>query len=296
MKLTYEKINNYVVVDLETTGLSANWDEIIEMAILKIENGVIVDSYSTLIKPNNEINEYVTELTGITNEMVKDAPLIKDVLPQFIKSLENQVIIGHNVNFDINFLKRYCFFSDIKLHIDQYCDTLFLSRRLIKHLDHYRLKDLVEYFNIEKGIEHRSLNDCLNTYKVYEQLKLLIPSDGIHTNKNKKSHSLKELKSVEGYIDEDCIFYNMNCVFTGALDKMVRKEAAQIVLNIGGHVEDVVTKKTNFLILGNNDYCTTLKGGKSSKQKKAESLKLKGQDIQIITENEFLSALGIDND
>jgi len=71
------------------------------------------------------------------------------------------------------------------------------------------------------------------------------------------------------------------------LEKMQRKEAMQLVVDLGGHVGDSVTKKTNYLILGNNDYCPTIKEGKSSKQKKAETLKLSGQDIEIISEDVF---------
>ena len=77
------------------------------------------------------------------------------------------------------------------------------------------------------------------------------------------------------------------CVFTGALEKMLRKDAMQLIANLGGINGDSVTSKTNFLILGNNDYCASIKDGKSSKHKKAEQLILKGQDIQIIPETVF---------
>lgn len=80
-------------------------------------------------------------------------------------------------------------------------------------------------------------------------------------------------------------------MFTGKLERYTRKEAMQIVANLGGINEDGVTKKTNFLILGNNDYCSTIKDGKSSKQKKAEKYKVAGQDILIVPEDEFYTML-----
>ena len=83
----------------------------------------------------------------------------------------------------------------------------------------------------------------------------------------------------------------MTCVFTGTLEKMTRREAMQAVVDVGGSVGDNVTKDTNFLILGNNDYCKTIKDGKSTKQKKAEALMLKGNDIAIIPENVFYEML-----
>ncbi len=87
--------------------------------------------------------------------------------------------------------------------------------------------------------------------------------------------------------DETHPLYNKTCVFTGVLEKVDRKQAMQIVANLGGICGDSVTSKTNYLILGNNDYCRSIKDGKSSKQKKAEILKLKGNDIEIIPENVF---------
>lgn len=77
------------------------------------------------------------------------------------------------------------------------------------------------------------------------------------------------------------------CVFTGTLERMTRKEVMQIVVDLGGINGNSVTAKTNYLILGNNDYCPLIKDGKSNKQKKAEELKLKGKDIEILTENVF---------
>ena len=81
--------------------------------------------------------------------------------------------------------------------------------------------------------------------------------------------------------------YGKVCVFTGKLELMSREQAAQLVVNLGGTCGNGVTKKTNYLILGNNDYCSTIKDGKSSKQKKAEQLILSGQDLQIIPEDVF---------
>ena len=77
--------------------------------------------------------------------------------------------------------------------------------------------------------------------------------------------------------------------------KMTRKDAAQLVLNIGGFVDNSVTKRTNLLILGNNDYCSSIKGGKSSKQRKAEDYILRGQDLQIIPESLFYELIGLEN-
>lgn len=88
--------------------------------------------------------------------------------------------------------------------------------------------------------------------------------------------------------------YHSVCVFTGTLEKMTRREAMQIVKDLGGECGDSVTKKTNYLVLGNNDFCKTIKGGKSNKQKKAEKLKLEGIDINVISESVFYEMAGIE--
>ena len=95
--------NNYVVFDIETTGLDPEFDEIIEIGAVKIKDGIKIDTFNSLIKPEYEIDEFITELTGITNEMVENAPSIDEVLPKFMDFIKDYIIIGHNVNFDINF-------------------------------------------------------------------------------------------------------------------------------------------------------------------------------------------------
>ena len=103
-KLTREWLDNYVVIDIETTGLTPLYDEIIEFAAIKIENDSIVDSYSTLIKPSQPISSFITSLTGITNELVENAPKIENVIDNIISFIADKTIVGHNVSFDINFL------------------------------------------------------------------------------------------------------------------------------------------------------------------------------------------------
>lgn len=98
---------------------------------------------------------------------------------------------------------------------------------------------------------------------------------------------LTKISSDKTEFDETHPLYGKFCVFTGKLDKMTRTEAAQIVVNFGGICENTVTKKTNYLILGNTDYSKNIKDGKSAKQKKAEQYRLEGQDIVVIPESTF---------
>ena len=122
---------SYVVIDIETTGLSPVYDEIIEVGAIKIQNGQIIDTFESLIKPSfkpwgNYIDEFIEELTGITNEMLADAPDVLDIFPKFLEFIDDNIIIGHNVNFDINFQWQYLYNS-----------YSYLGLRTSQHLYHF---------------------------------------------------------------------------------------------------------------------------------------------------------------
>lgn len=294
-KSTIDLLSDYIIFDIETTGLDSSYDEIIEIGAIKVKNNKIVSKFNSLVKPKNEIDEYITELTGITNEMVKDAPTIEEILPDFMNYIGNDILIGHNVNFDINFIYDNLYRNKFDVLTNDFIDTMRISRKLLPELPHHRLIDLAKYFKIDSTNNHRSLKDCEITMNVYENLKeiALQKYDNVDEFKNafkkhkKEGLRAKDIVSTNTEFDVDNLFYDKYVAITGTLEKMLRKEAMQIIVDLGGHCEDGVTKKTNFLILGNNDYNPILRGKKSSKLIKAETLKLEGKDIEIISENVF---------
>ncbi|MBS4457019.1 exonuclease domain-containing protein [Tuanshanicoccus lijuaniae] len=290
---TKQIINDYCVLDTETTGLSSYYDEVIEIGILKIRNNEIVERYSQLIKPKYEIDSFITCLTGITNDMVKDMPSIDSVMQDVLSFIGDDVIIGHNTSFDIRFLNAG---FNTELH-NKYMDTMQFARKLFPELKHHRLSDLTTYLGLSNN-EHRSIADCIATKELYDSIKDTMNKRGVEIKDlwvksvhGGKGIDIKSIQPTEIEIDEDNFFYNRHVVFTGKLEKMIRKDAMQIVVNLGGILDNNVTKSTNYLILGNNDYNAILKGGKSFKHKKAEKLKLDGQDIEIIDEFTFYDLL-----
>lgn len=295
---------NYSILDLETTGLDPKYDEIIEIGIIKVRNNKIVDKYQTLVQPNttyiddedNEIyiDEFIEELTGITNEMLEDAPKIEEVIENAMNFISEDIIVGHNVNFDINFLydaiKKY---NDTDLSND-FLDLMKMARRAIKEINHHRLTDIAAFFEYDYEA-HRALEDCKATYDLLNHLIDYIEENQLDVSDAAiKSHSkldLRTLKSETLEVDTENYFYNKNICFTGKLEHFVRKDAAQICVNLGAHCENNVTKKTDVLVLGNFDYNATVKNNKSTKLKKAEGLKLEGQDIEIMSEDVFLDQI-----
>lgn len=157
-------LKNYVVLDLETTGLSKKEDKIIEIGILKVKNDEIVDKYSTLINPEVNIDNEIQNLTGITNEMVKNKPLINEIKNDVLDFIGKSTIIGHNTSFDIGFIEEN--FGKIE---NNYIDTVQFSRKLFDTKNH-KLSTLREYLNLNIN-SHRSIDDCVTTKELYDCIK-----------------------------------------------------------------------------------------------------------------------------
>ena len=288
-KSLLKKSADFTAIDLETTGLSSTFDSIIELAAIKYRDGKPVEQFEQLVDPGVEVDAFITELTGITNEMLNGQPSIKEALPGFLSFIGDDLIVGHNVNFDINFLYDNCEESGLPPVANDFVDTMRIAKRLHKDWPNHKLDTMIDRLGIGGRGYHRAVNDAALTADSY----LLLTADPNFDFAMKPAGEVKakDIVAQEGFLNEDSPIFGKVCVFTGALENFTRKEAMQIVTNIGEICGDGVTKKTNFLILGNNDYCTTIKDGKSTKQKKAEKLILEGADLQIIPENAFLEMI-----
>jgi exonuclease, DNA polymerase III, epsilon subunit family len=290
--------DDYIVVDFETTGLDPRECEIIEIGAIKIEKGRETERFYTLIQPYGYLDPFITSLTGITEDDLKNQPYIESVWGDFLAFLGDNIVVGHNANFDINFAYETSKeVLSVPFKNDFIC-TMRMSRKLFKEHRHHRLTDLVERFDIHCKTAHRALSDCENTRDCYEYMKNHIIQNDIDVDAVFKSYhgnsmKSKNIKTEKRAFDEESPMFDKVFVFTGSLEKMLRKDAMQIVVDAGGNLGDNVTSKTSFLVLGNNDFCKSIKGGKSNKQKKAEQLKLSGQDIEIISENVFYDMIDV---
>lgn len=166
-KSLIEDLSDYTVVDIETTGMDWNFCNILEISSLKVRNKKIVGEFSELINPHEPIPYFIRNLTGITDEMVYNAPDLEEVLIKFKDFLEQDIIVGHNVNFDVNFLYdnfMNVFNEPLK---NSFIDTLRISRKLLPELEHHKLDNLIDYYSIKTRDKHRALNDCILTNEVY---------------------------------------------------------------------------------------------------------------------------------
>lgn len=167
---------DYCVVDLETTGLHATWDHIIEIGAMRIREGRKVAEFSTLVQPperypNWYVNQYITKLTGISNAMLAEAPKPAEALPAFLYFLGSDVIVGYNVGFDVDFLAFQCQKVLQKVLPNDYVDALPLAQLLLTELERHRLVDVSQALQVVNPNAHRALSDVETTWKCYEKLK-----------------------------------------------------------------------------------------------------------------------------
>ncbi len=184
-----DKFNNYVIFDIETTGLSNKNNKITEIGAIKLdENGNIIDNFSQLVNPEVEIPEFITELTGITDAMVADEPTIEPVIKEFYDFIEDSVLVAHNSTFDIGFIRENL--KKVKLSIDNpVLDTLELSRASFPSLKNHKLNTLAKYLNVSLENHHRAVDDAKATTDIF--LKIL----EIHNVTNIKN--IKQLNSID---------------------------------------------------------------------------------------------------
>ncbi|NBI69651.1 DNA polymerase III subunit epsilon [Clostridiaceae bacterium] len=162
---------DYVVFDLETTGISPMKDDIIELSAVKVRGGQAVGEFSQLVNPLRPIPRQASMVNGITDGMVADAPPLDAVFGAFLDFIGNDILVGHNIHtFDMKFIYRAAGDFYGRILDNDYIDTLPLSRSCLPGLSHHRLTDLAEYYHIPTDGAHRALNDCHMNRLVFEAI------------------------------------------------------------------------------------------------------------------------------
>lgn len=161
----------FVILDLETTGGSANYEEITEIGAVKMQGGEVLGEFQTLVNPKRGIPPMITVLTGITQSMVIEAPTIDIALPAFKEFCGDAIVVGHNVRFDLSFLNAACDRLNYQRFSKKFLDTLSLSRRLIRsEVRNLKLGTLAAYFSAPVQPTHRALDDAKATAHVFHKL------------------------------------------------------------------------------------------------------------------------------
>ncbi|MCL2153003.1 MAG: exonuclease domain-containing protein [Oscillospiraceae bacterium] len=156
----------YVVFDIETTGFSAAKDKITEIGAAKIVGGKIVETLGELINPQTGIPRHITEITGITNEMVKGKESITGVLPRFLEFCKGSTLVAHNAKFDISFIRHNALSQGLEFNYET-VDTLSLARELLPHLANHKLQTVANELGIDLLNAHRATDDATATAKIF---------------------------------------------------------------------------------------------------------------------------------
>lgn len=300
---------NFVAIDLETATFER--DSICEVGITVVENSKIAESRSWLIQPpGNEYDEFNISIHGINPKETKNCPEFDEIWPEIKSYLDGKIVVAHNTAFDMYVLRDTFWWNDIKFPNFAFFCSYRAATKQVKGCYSYSLPDVCEALNIAFDGHHRAGNDAKACAEVF--LKCLELSgcksfdDFQHicgfrcgrfsdnyfrpqlSTGSGKAFKVGEIKGDPAKIDEGNFFYGKRVCFTGACIYGTRKELLQKIADVGGIPTDAVTKSTDVLIVGEQDYRKVGESGMSSKQKKAMALKDSGCEIEIMSEKEFL--------
>ena len=196
--------STYCVLDLETTGLSFRTEKITEIGIMKVKNGEVIDEFECFVNPEKPIPQRVVEVTNITDDMVKDAETIDKVLPKVLEFVGDSILVAHNADFDIGFLKHNAKQLGLSLE-NTYIDTLRLAKDLFPDFKKYKLGIIAEKLGIEVLVAHRALDDVDTTVKVFKVMLNMLKEKGAETLEDVErimsgKVNLKTLKSFHAII------------------------------------------------------------------------------------------------
>lgn len=302
---------DFITIDFETA--TADRDSPCEIGLTFVKDRQIVDTKSWLIKPMYDQFDYFNILIhGIRPEHVADKPEFNELWTEIKPLVENQFLIAHNAGFDFSVLRRTLEAYQIPFPTLSYSCSYIFSKKVWQGLPAYDLKTLCKVNEIPLK-HHRAAADSRATAElalkafdiagVYsiddfpEKLKTTVGQlydGGYRPSETKRAHKATDLTKIIGDPTKhniDSIFYGRTCVFTGALSSMTRAEAQQTIADVGGIVGGNVTKDTDFLIVGQQDYRVVGEDGLSSKQEKAIKLIEKDSTLEIISEDDYLKNL-----
>lgn len=175
VEANHEKIDlgetGFVVFDLETTGAKAPPCRVTEIGAYRVRNGKVAEEFHTLINPESWIPPFITSLTGISDEMVRDAPVFRDIASQFLEFIGDSVLVAHNAHFDMSFLNHEIgrVYEDYRLWNPSLC-TVQLSRKLLPNIENHKLNTVADYFSIELLNHHRASDDARATAHIFVNL------------------------------------------------------------------------------------------------------------------------------
>lgn len=282
----FKNFKNYVVIDTETTGLSSRTDEIIEIGMVKVKDGNIIDEYSTLIKPNCVISASASRVNGIYDSDVKNAPSFDDVCDNIHNFIKGNTIVAHNATFDISFLKRQSEEYGIEVDKILYVDSIDIAKNSIKNLDNYKLDTIVKFFGLSEQ-NHRALDDAKQTAIIVQ--KCIEKKIADHEEELQRKREEKKAKTIERETKfANSPLLNKKFAFTGDFIED-RANLENMLSKVGAILQTSVNTNTDFLVVGN--ISNLPEWALERKYKKAREIYDKKGIIKILSETKYLSMI-----
>ena len=280
----------YCVLDLETTGFSFRTEKITEVGIMKVKNGEVIDEFSCFVNPEKPIPPRVVEVTNITDDMVKDAETIDKVMPKILEFVGDSVLVAHNADFDIGFLKYNA--KNLGLSLENtYLDTLRLAKDLFPDYKKYKLGKIAENLGIKVEVAHRALDDVDTTAKVLNVMLKMLKDKGIETldDITKKIAGDADFKKLPTY---HAIILATNYVGLKNLYKLVSISHLDYFYKKPRILKSMYKKYSEGLILGSaceaGELYQAIEMGKSDEEIEDIAKDYDYLEIQPLGNNEFL--------
>jgi DNA polymerase III subunit epsilon len=301
----------FITIDFETA--TSERSSPCEIGLTFVKDNRVVDTKSWLIKPSrNEFDAFNISIHGITPKMVAKSPEFDSLWNEIYPLIDNQFLIAHNASFDFSVLRKTLQLYNLPFPNLNYACSYIFSKNVWEGLPSYGLAYLCKLNKVDFH-HHRAASDSLATAELSlkafsikgvkspncfpDKLRTHIGSinDGGYvpcmTKHIRSKLDFQEIVGDPSKHNPDSFFYGKRVVFTGTLSSMQRKDAIQLIADIGGIPDAGVTKNTNLLVIGQQDYRVVGEDGMSSKQEKALKLIEKGAGLEIISEQEFLQNL-----
>jgi len=304
---------NFITLDFETA--TSHRASVCEVGLCFVTEGKIMSSPSYLMRPPyNKYDAANTAIHGITPQMTADAPEFWLQWPVMADFLKDKIVVAHYAPFDMGVIREECVRCGLPLPEFRFVCSCALARYVLPGFYSYGLEPLCNHFGIETNGHHRAGTDALMTAKLMLRLCEVAEVSSIdellekynyrygcfeggsykafnrirdYSNKTNLDQFAKEYEADETGFDDENPFYGKEVVFTGTMSRP-RQDMMRMVMDIGGRTKDSVTKTTDFLVVGQQDFRIVGEEGMSSKQKKAMQMIEKGSSLTILSEAEFM--------
>lgn len=285
----------YCVLDLETTGLSFRTEKITEIGVMKVKGGEVLEEFSCFVNPEKPIPQKVVEVTNITDDMVKDAETIDFVMPKLLDFLGDSVLVAHNADFDIGFLKYNAKELGYELN-NTYLDTLRLAKDLFPDYKKYKLGIIAENLGIKVEVAHRALDDVDTTVKVFRVMLDMLRERGVKTldDIDTTNNSKADYKKLPSY---HAIILAKNYVGLKNLYKLVSYSHLDYFYKKPRILKSLYRKYSDGLILGSaceaGELYRAIVAGKSDEEIEAIAGDYDYLEIQPVGNNMFMVRNGV---